>query len=150
MTDNTQPNYFAILVNEDEPETSLYEVHELFIDEDTVPADEAAALAESMGMDLTAVATGEELKAIGDSIVFPPDPTNHWWAFNVTTQRFVSVGDHEEMDDDDMRQIARQYRRDHGSENHLYAPVHAVDALQLKCAIRSALLTAQENEDEEV
>lgn len=138
MTDTTQPKYFAISTNE-EPVTSLFSVDELEIEEGDVPADVAQEVAERFGLDLMIVATGDELKAIGDSIVFPPDPTIHWWSFNTVTNQFVSLGDFEDMDEETMRDACRAYRREHDNRAELLTPVNALDVLQLKGDIRNAL-----------
>lgn len=147
MTDTTQPKYFAISTVE-EPETYLFSVDELVIEEGEVPADVAQAVAERFGMDLMVVVTGEELKAIDDSIVFPPDPTEHWWSFNQAAQRFVSLGDFKDMGEDEMRDACRAYRREHDSTAELLTPVNALDVLQLKSSIRFTLMEAEEDEVE--
>lgn len=133
-----QPKYYAISTNE-EPVSSLFSVDELDIEEGDVPADVANEVAERFGLDLMVVATSEELQAIGDSIVFPADPTIHWWSFNTVDNRFVSLGDFEDMDEETMRDACRAYRREHDSTAELLTPVNALDVLQLKGAIRNAL-----------
>lgn len=147
MTDTTQPKYYAISTIE-EPENSLFSVDELVVEEDEVPADVAQFVADRFEMDLMTVVTAEELKAIDDSIVFPPDPTDHWWSFNRATQRFVSLGDFEDMGEDEMRAACRKYRREHDSTADLLTPVNALDVLQLKGDIRLTLKEAEEDEVE--